>query len=151
MNAAFTLVELLVVIAIIGVLIALLLPAVQAAREAARRSQCTNHLKQMGIGIHNFHDTKNGLPPAAIPGGNNASGVTFWGLLYPFIEQMNLFNLVMSRTNNMDNRPNNDWWGRNDAGSATALSATEREMLNEPEKLRRKKLRRRLSVRKKKL
>ncbi|MDR0611764.1 MAG: DUF1559 domain-containing protein [Planctomycetaceae bacterium] len=83
----FTLVELLVVIAIIGVLIALLLPAVQAAREAARRMTCTNHLKQIGIGIHNFHDTQKGLPPIVIFGPKGS----FLAYLYPYIEQPSLY------------------------------------------------------------
>jgi hypothetical protein len=74
------------------VLIALLLPAVQAAREAARRMQCINHLKQFGIGIHNFHDTQYGLPPTMIfyPG-----RLSFWGLLYPYIEQESLYDKLV--------------------------------------------------------
>jgi prepilin-type N-terminal cleavage/methylation domain-containing protein len=88
----FTLVELLVVIAIIGMLIALLLPAVQVAREAARRMSCTNHLKQTGIGIHNFHGTTQGLPPYFI----EAERPGFWVLLLPYIEQQSLYDVITS-------------------------------------------------------
>ncbi len=87
----FTLVELLVVIAIIGILLALLLPAVQAAREAARRMQCTNHLKQIGLGIHNFHDSRNGIVPSNFFDHNRS---TMWGLIYPYIEQAALFEII---------------------------------------------------------
>lgn len=89
----FTLVELLVVIAIIGALIALLLPAVQAAREAARRMQCSNHLKQIGLAVHNFHDTQGGLPPAII----YQYRPSFFVMIFPFIEQQGLYDIVTSR------------------------------------------------------
>lgn len=91
-RSAFTLVELLVVIAIIGVLVALLLPAVQAAREAARRTQCSNNLKQLGLAAHNFHDTTNKLPSSIRPGGlTTAPRIAGLTLLLPFIEQKNSY------------------------------------------------------------
>ena len=87
-RSAFTLVELLVVIAIIGVLVALLLPAVQAAREAARRSQCTNNLRQLGLSMHNHHDSV-GVLPFARTGGRPQS-ISWAPLLMPYMEQANL-------------------------------------------------------------
>jgi prepilin-type N-terminal cleavage/methylation domain-containing protein len=79
----FTLVELLVVIAIIGVLVALLLPAIQAAREAARRAQCQNGIRQLGIATHNYHDSRNELPPARVEDGN----LTYLALILDYMEQ----------------------------------------------------------------
>lgn len=87
----FTLVELLVVIAIIGVLVGLLLPAIQAAREAARRSSCANNLKQIGLGIHNFHSAKNKLPSSGRPLASSTVRFGYFIQLLPFIEQQKLW------------------------------------------------------------
>jgi len=97
----FTLIELLVVIAIIAVLIALLLPAVQAAREAARRAQCINNLKQIGLGLHNYHQSTNVFPMGAsngpwdVPG--DADGWSVWSaqaLMLPYMEQTAIYNAI---------------------------------------------------------
>jgi len=109
----FTLVELLVVIAIIGILVALLLPAVQAAREAARRMQCTNNLKQMGIALHNYHDTYKTFPPGGIECGGAVNGpcnstygrrqLTTWTLcILPFMEQQPLYDQYDFNLGNTD-------------------------------------------------
>src|SRR5579884_2023198 len=96
----FTLIELLVVIAIIAVLIALLLPAVQSAREAARRAQCTNNLKQIGLGLQNYHSSVNSFPPGGCNAGNveSVGGTGAWGnwsafsMMLPYLEQQQVYN-----------------------------------------------------------
>lgn len=105
----FTLVELLVVIAIIGVLVALLLPAVQAAREAARRMQCKNHLKQLALAMHNYHDVNSAFPIGALPVGGDYDGHSWYSRILPQIEQTALFNTlnfgaIVGNNNNPDLR-----------------------------------------------
>jgi len=99
-RSAFTLVELLVVIAIIGILIALLLPAVQAAREAARRSQCSNNLKQIALALHNYHDSHKVFPPSCIKelpqdGSGSPQALLWSGSILPFVEQKAIFDQIV--------------------------------------------------------
>ena len=102
-HKGFTLIELLVVIAIIGVLVALLLPAVQAAREAARRAQCVNNLKQIGIALFNYESSIGTFPPGYIDYQNNSNNTPDldmgpgWGwaaMSLPFLEQQPLYNAI---------------------------------------------------------
>ncbi len=102
-NLGFTLVELLVVIAIIGVLVALLLPAVQAAREASRRLQCSNTLKQLGLALHEYHDSNRRFPSGVV----YPNRVLWSAALLPYLEQGNLYNtLNFSLPFNDGNLPN---------------------------------------------
>lgn len=119
-NRGFTLIELLVVIAIIAILIALLLPAVQQAREAARRSQCKNNLKQMGIALHNYHETFRILPPGfnvdlVVANTSTGNGGLGWsGSILPGIDQANVYNTIDF---------NADWGtGANEEACATYIS-----------------------------
>jgi hypothetical protein len=95
-----------VVIAIIGLLIALLLPAVQAARESARRMSCTNNMRQIGIAVHNFHDTQNGLPPLLVV--EVKYSPTIFSYLLPFMEKQALYDLMPEDF--ITTPANNQWW-----------------------------------------
>ncbi len=103
----FTLVELLVVIAIIGTLVGLLLPAIQSAREAARRSACTNNLKQLGLGLLNFESARKRLPMANSGQGTSSGAGTTGGyswivMILPFLEETNLYTQISSNSNRMN-------------------------------------------------
>jgi prepilin-type N-terminal cleavage/methylation domain-containing protein/prepilin-type processing-associated H-X9-DG protein len=134
----FTLIELLVVIAIIAILIALLLPAVQQAREAARRSQCRNNMKQLGLALMNYHETTNTFPPSYVNGGEVRSYAylpygqiknhTGYLLLLPFIDQAPLYNAIdFGRATGMA-----DWRSRGGGQRQTAIEDKKLEVLRCP-------------------
>jgi len=134
---AFTLVELLVVIAIIGMLIALLLPAVQAAREAARRMQCQNILKQIGLAVHNFHSARQGIVPSTIANtalDRQESNDQPWEfrtrpstfvLILPYFEQNALYDILVTKTDGFNQMFDQHFWGYTD--SDRALTPGERD------------------------
>jgi prepilin-type N-terminal cleavage/methylation domain-containing protein len=124
---AFTLVELLVVIAVIGILIALLLPAVQAARESARRVQCQNHFKQIGLALHNYHTAAQQFPPGTISNPDPATGAvygrpprtTYIVHLMPYLDQAAVYNKIDFV--NLPVAPGLCWFGNNAEATAAII------------------------------
>ncbi len=117
----FTLIELLVVIAVIAVLIGLLFPAVQAAREAARRAQCVNNLKQIGLALHNYHDAHNTFPPGRLRGLRDGHGRHFsaYAQILPQLDRANAFNAI-----NFDLSPDTGSTGSSVAENTTVMNLT---------------------------
>ena len=107
-RSGFTLIELLVVIAIIAVLIALLLPAVQQVREAARRAQCKNNLKQLGLAMHNYLDANSAFPPLCGIGTGTGGKWSPWARLLPFVDGSNVYNKANLNLNYSDHALNPD-------------------------------------------
>lgn len=132
---AFTLIELLVVIAIIAILIALLLPAVQQAREAARRSQCKNNLKQIGLALHNYHDVHGLFPPGCIDANravnsgtgaaDNTNGLGWAAMILPMVDQGPLWAQIGTQTNGYTHM----WEDANNDGSITDPIQAAREVV----------------------
>src|SRR5438445_665957 len=105
LRGGFTLIELLVVIAIIAVLIGLLLPAVQKVREASTRTKCMNNMKQLGLALHNYHDSYGGIPQEG-----STVGVSFYVRLLPYVEQANLYNQIWPAYQAALNMPGAGTW-----------------------------------------